>query len=48
MWTTLNTTSVDELRHYAEDKGAPAEEIAAITEPKRELRMTADGVVIYN
>ena len=43
-----NTTSVEELRHYAEDKGSSAEEIAAITEPKVELRMTADGVIIYN
>ena len=41
-------TSVDELRHYAEDKGASSEEIASITEPKRELRMMADGVIIYN
>jgi len=41
-------TSVDELRHYAEDKGQSAEEIAAITEPQQELRMTAEGVLIYN
>jgi len=41
-------TSVDELRHYAADKGQTAEEIAAITEPAHELRMTADGVIIYN
>lgn len=41
-------TSVDELRHYAEDKGQSKEEIAAITEPKKELRMMADGVIIYN
>ena len=38
------TTSVDELRHYAEDAGKSADEIAAITEPKRELRFLADGV----
>ena len=43
-----NETSVDELRHYAEDKGQSKEEIAAITEPKKELRMMADGVIIYN
>ncbi len=41
-------TSVDELRHYAEDKGASAEEIAAITEPESELKMMAEGVIIYN
>lgn len=43
-----NVTSVDELRHYAEDKGKSASEIAAITEPKKELRMMAEGVIIYN
>ena len=43
-----SVTSVDELRHYAEDKGKSAEEVAAITEPEREIRMMADGVIIYN
>ena len=43
-----NITSVEELQHYAEDKGKSAEEIAAITEPEKELRMMADGVIIYN
>lgn len=37
-------TPVDELRHYAEDAGEPAEKIAMITEPKRELKFLADGV----
>lgn len=41
-------TPVDELKHYAEDKGASAEEIAAITEPKKEFSLMADGVIIYN
>ncbi len=41
-------TPVDELRHYAEDKGQSAEEIAAITEPKVELKMMVDGVIIFN
>lgn len=41
-------TSVEELRHYAEDKGQSPEEIAAITEPSQEIRMTAEGVIIYN
>ncbi|MEM7575252.1 MAG: DUF4920 domain-containing protein [Bacteroidota bacterium] len=40
------TTSVDELRHYAEDAGESAEAIAAITEPKRELRFLASGVLL--
>lgn len=44
----MNITSVDELRHYAEDKGESAEAIAAITQPKEEVRMTAEGVIIYN
>jgi len=39
-------TSVDELRHYAEDAGKSKEEIEAITEPKEEYKMMADGVVI--
>ncbi len=39
-------TSVDELRHYAEDEGLSAEEIAAITEPEEELKFMANGVVI--
>ena len=40
-------TPVDELRHYAEDEGASEEEIAAITEPKMELKMMANGVIIF-
>jgi len=39
-------TSVDELRHYAEDEGKSAEEIALITEPEEELKFMADGVII--
>ena len=37
-------TPVEELRHYAEDAGDAPEEIAKITEPKRELKFLADGV----
>jgi len=37
-------TPVDELRHLAEDAGKSAEEIAAITDPKVELKFMADGV----
>lgn len=40
-------TPVDELKHYAEDKGASAEELAAITEPKEELKFMASGVLLY-
>jgi hypothetical protein len=39
-------TSVDELRHYAEDNGQSKEEIAAITKPKIELKFLADGVIL--
>lgn len=41
-------TPVDELRHYAEDAGKSAEEIAQITEPKRELHFLADGVKLLS
>lgn len=37
-------TTVDELRHLAEDAGKSAEEVAAITDPKVELKFMADGV----
>ena len=39
-------TSVEELQHHAEDAGDSPEEIAAITEPERELRFEATGVII--
>ncbi|MBL0342091.1 MAG: DUF4920 domain-containing protein [Bacteroidetes bacterium] len=42
----IETTSVDELRHYAEDAKKSKEEIAKITEPKRELAFEADGVIV--
>jgi len=41
-------TSVDELRHYAEDEGKSAEEIEAIIEPAEELKFMADGVIILD
>ncbi len=39
-------TTVDELRHYAEDEGKSKEEIEAITEPVEELKFMASGVII--
>lgn len=42
----ITETSVDELRHYAEDAGKSKEEIEAITEPKRTLAFEADGVLL--
>lgn len=42
----MKLTSVEELRHYAEDAKKSKEEIAAITKPEKELRVTAKGIVI--
>lgn len=39
-------TTVEELRHYAEDEGKSAEEIAKITEPVTEYKLLAKGLVI--
>ena len=41
-------TSVDELRHYAEDEGLSEEEIAAISEPVEELKFMANGVLLMD
>lgn len=42
----VTETSVDELRHYAEDAGKSKEEIEAITEPERTMAFEADGVLL--
>lgn len=42
----LKTTSVAELKHYAEDAKKTKEEIDAITKPEKEVRVTAKGIVI--
>lgn len=42
----VKETSVDELRHYAEDAGKTEEEIALITEPKKEFAFEANGVLM--
>ena len=42
----VKETSVEELRHYAEDAGKTKEEIAKIIAPKRTLAFEADGVLI--
>ena len=41
-------TSVEELKHYAEDEKKSPEEIAAITEPLVEKKLMASGVVILD
>jgi hypothetical protein len=40
------TISVEERRHMAEDAGQTKEEIAAITTPKSEVRIEAEGLVV--
>ena len=42
------TTSIDELRHYAEDAGKSKEEIEAINTPKEELKFLASGVILLD
>lgn len=39
-------TSVDELKHYAEDAKKSQAEIDAITEPKEEIRFLASGIKV--
>jgi hypothetical protein len=43
---TLKETSVEMLKHYAEDGGKSKEEIDAIKEPKKEITMQAKGIVV--
>ncbi|SMG34186.1 DUF4920 domain-containing protein [Sphingobacterium psychroaquaticum] len=42
----VKETSVEWLKHYAEDKGASKEEIAKITKPKTDINIVADGVYV--
>lgn len=44
----IEETPVDELRHYAEDEGKSAEEIAAITKPAKEYKFMASGAYLKN
>ena len=44
----IEETSVDELKHLAEDAGKSEDEIAKITAPKKEFKFLADGVVILD
>ncbi len=43
---TLKETSMEMLRHYAEDAGKSKEEIEAIKEGKREITMQAKGILV--
>lgn len=40
--------SVSELKHYAEDAKKSPEEVAAITKPQQELRVTATGITVVD
>lgn len=42
----ITETSVEDLRHYAEDAGKSKEEIDAITETERTFAFEADGVLL--
>lgn len=42
----MKTTSVEELKHYAEDAKKSQAEIDAITEPKQEIKIMATGIVV--
>ncbi len=42
----MKTTSVAELKHYAEDAKKSQAEIDAIKEPQKEVRITAKGIMI--
>lgn len=44
--TYMKTTSVSELKHYAEDAKKPKSEIDAITNPKSEIRVMANGILV--
>lgn len=42
----IKETSVEWLKHYAEDAGKSPEEIAKITSPKVDINIIADGVIV--
>jgi len=43
---SMKTISVAEQKHYAEDAKKTQEEIDAITEPKKEIKVMAKGIVV--
>jgi len=45
---SVDTLSVGQLRHYAEDAGKTKSEISLITKPEITLSFLADGVIIKN
>ncbi|AYL96505.1 DUF4920 domain-containing protein [Mucilaginibacter celer] len=45
---TVNETSVAKLQHYAADAGKSKEEIAKINQPKKDIEIMADGVLVVD
>ena len=45
---SMDTTSVEELKHYLQDAEASQEEIDAVTEPEYNYAFEAIGVIIKN
>ena len=43
---SIDTLSIDQLKHYAEDAGKTKAEIALINEPEITISFLADGVII--
>ena len=44
----VNETSVARLQHYAADAGKSKDEIAKITQPKKDIEIMADGVLVID
>jgi hypothetical protein len=44
----INEISVARLRHYAADAGKSKEEIAKINQPKKDIEIMADGVLVVD
>lgn len=42
----VSETSVAQLRHYAADAGKTKDEITSIVEPKKDIKIMADGVLV--
>lgn len=42
----VKETSVERLQHFAQDAGKSKDEIARITQPKRDIEIVADGVLV--
>ncbi|RYY37128.1 MAG: DUF4920 domain-containing protein [Sphingobacteriaceae bacterium] len=44
----VKTIPVERLQHFAKDAGKSAEEIAKITQPRKDIQIMADGVLVMN